>query len=257
MWKIQSSPWIFLYLQRRSDYIGKRERLQYRLPYCYNALMRETFLSKKRRVRAILRRLGRAYPGLQCAIHFSTPWELLAATVLSAQCTDKLVNQVTPALFRQYPDVRAFAVAEPAGIERAIHSTGFYRNKTKNIQGAAHAVIERFGGEVPARMEDLVTIPGVGRKTANVILGNAFGVPGISVDTHMIRINQLLGLTRHADPVKIEYDLMDLVARKDWTAYSHRVIHHGRVRCVARRSDCPHCEIRDLCPSARTGNNRV
>ena len=213
-------------------------------------LMWEKFLAKKKRVRAIFRRLGKAYPALQCALHFSSPWELLVATVLSAQCTDKVVNQVTPVLFRKYPNVHAFAAAAPAGIEKAVHSTGFYRNKTKNIQGAARAAIARFGGEVPARMDELVTIPGVGRKTANVILGNAFGIPGISVDTHMIRINGRLGLTRHTDPVKIEYDLMELVPHKDWTVYSHRVIHHGRVRCFARRPDCPHCEIRDLCPSA-------
>jgi endonuclease III len=212
--------------------------------------MKETFLSKKGRVRAIFRRLGKAYPDSRCALHYSTPWELLVATVLSAQCTDKLVNQVTPALFKKYPSVRAFNSADPKKVEEAVHSTGFYRNKTRNILGAAKAVLERFAGEVPARMEDLVTIPGVGRKTANVILGNAFGVPGISVDTHMIRINRLLGLTRQIDPVKIEFDLMELVPRKDWTLYSHHIIHHGRVRCFARRPDCGHCEIQRLCPSA-------
>ncbi len=212
--------------------------------------MKESLLAKKKRVRVILRRLGKAYPDSRCALFFKSPWELLVATVLSAQCTDKRVNLVTPALFRKYPDVRAFAAADPTGVETAVRSTGFYRNKTKNILGAARAVIERFGGEVPARMEDLVTIPGVGRKTANVILGNAFGIPGISVDTHMIRINRLLGLTCHADPVKIERDLMELVPRRDWTAYSHRIIRHGRVRCVARHPDCMACEIRALCPSA-------
>jgi endonuclease-3 len=174
----------------------------------------------------------------------------LAATVLSAQCTDKLVNLVTPALFKKYPGARAFAAAKPGEVEKAIHSTGFYRNKTKNILGAAKAVLERFGGEVPSRMEDLVTLPGVGRKTANVILGNAFGIPGIPVDTHMIRINRLLGLTRHADPVKIEFDLMELIPEKEWTLYSHLIIHHGRACCVARRPDCRYCEVRDLCPSA-------
>lgn len=204
----------------------------------------------KKRARAILRRLAKTYPGIQCAIHFSTPWELLVATVLSAQCTDKLVNQVTPALFKKYPDAAAFISADPRGVEAAIHSTGFYRNKTKNILGAAKAVLERFGGEVPRRMEDLVTIPGVGRKTANVILGNAFGIPGISVDTHMIRLNRLLGLTRHSDPVKIEFDLRELLPQKGWTLFSHLLIHHGRMRCVARRPDCGHCEIRALCPSS-------
>ena len=204
---------------------------------------------KKKRTRAVFLRLRKAYPDSRCALYFSTPWELLVATVLSAQCTDKLVNQVTPALFKKYSSVRAFAAADPGEVEQAIRSTGFYRNKAKNILGAAKAVLERFGGKVPACMEDLTTIPGVGRKTANVILGNAFGIPGISVDTHMIRINCLLGLTRHTDPVKIEFDLMKLVPKKDWTIYSHLIIHHGRACCFARRPDCGHCEIRDLCPS--------
>jgi len=213
--------------------------------------MKETLAAKKKRARAIFRRLRKAYPDVRCALHFSTPWELLAATILSAQCTDKAVNQVTPVLFKKYPDARAFASADPGEIEQAIRSTGFYRNKTKSLLGAAKAVLERFGGKVPARMEDLVTIPGVGRKTANVILGNAFGVPGIAVDTHMIRINRLLGLTRHTDPVKIEFDLMELVPKKDWTLYSHLIIQHGRVRCFARRPDCWHCEVQVLCPYGR------
>ena len=212
--------------------------------------MKETSAAKKKRARAIFLRLHKTYPGVRCALYFSTPWELLVTTVLSAQCTDKLVNQVTPDLFKKYPNLRAFAAANPKEVEKAVRSTGFYRNKTRSILGAAKAVLERFGGKVPASMEDLITIPGVGRKTANVILGNAFGIPGIAVDTHMMRINRLLGLTRHADPVKIEFDLMELVPEKDWTLYSHLIIHHGRVRCLARRPDCWHCEIQDLCPSA-------
>jgi endonuclease-3 len=212
--------------------------------------MKETLSEKKKRLRVIFLRLRKAYPDIRCALHFRTPWELLVATVLSAQCTDRLVNQVTPALFKKYPNVSAFAAADPEVVEKAVRSTGFYRNKTRNILGAAKAVLERFGGKVPARMEDLVTIPGVGRKTANVILGNVFGIPGISVDTHMIRINRLLKVTRHSDPVKIEFDLMGLVPEKDWTLYSHLIIHHGRVRCFARRPDCWNCEIQDLCPSA-------
>lgn len=212
--------------------------------------MKETSCGKKKRVRAILGRLKRVYPDLRCALRFSTPWELLVATVLSAQCTDKLVNRVTPALFKRYPTPRALAAADPREVEKAIRSTGFYKNKTKNILGAAKALIENFDGKVPPCMEDLVTLPGVGRKTANVLLGNAFGVPGMPVDTHMIRINRLLGLTRHEDPVKIEFDLMTLIPKKEWTVYSHAIIHHGRARCVARRPDCWHCEIRDLCPSA-------
>jgi endonuclease-3 len=212
--------------------------------------MKETLAEKKKRLRMIFLRLRKAYPDIRCALHFRTPWELLVATVLSAQCTDKLVNQVVPALFKKYPNVSAFAAAAPEAVEKAVRSTGFYRNKTRNILGAAKAILERFGRKVPARMEDLITIPGVGRKTANVILGNAFGIPGISVDTHMIRINRLLKVTRHTDPVKIEFDLMRLVPKKDWTLYSHLIIHHGRARCFARRPDCWHCEVQDLCPSA-------
>lgn len=212
--------------------------------------MKETLQRKKKRVQTIYKWLADAYPDIRCALHFKTPWQLLVATILSAQCTDKLVNKITPALFKRYSGIRAFARAKVSDVEKVIHSAGFYRNKTKNILGAAKTVLEKFNGEVPARMEDLVTIPGVGRKTANVILGNAFGVPGISVDTHMIRINRLLGLTLHKDPVKIEFDLRALVPEKNWTMYSHLIIHHGRVRCFARRPDCPHCEIRCQCPSA-------
>lgn len=211
--------------------------------------MKDTFEAKRKRVRAIIRRLEKIYPEAACALKFSTPWELLVATVLSAQCTDKLVNRVAPALFKKYPTVRVFATADPKEVEKAIRSTGFYRNKTRNILAAAKAVLERFAGKVPACMKDLITIPGVGRKTANVILGNAFGIPGIPVDTHMIRINGRLGLTRHTNPVKIEFDLMELVPQKDWTLYSHLIIHHGRARCFARWPDCAHCEIQDLCPS--------
>ena len=210
--------------------------------------MKETLRDKKKRAGAIFRRLRKAYPEAQCALFFKTPWELLVATVLSAQCTDKRVNQVAPSLFKEYPSVRAFAVADPGEVEKAIRSTGFYRNKTRSILGAAQVILERFGGKVPARMEDLLTIPGVGRKTANVILGNAFGVPGIPVDTHMIRINRLLELTRHTDPAKIELDLMQELPKKNWTIYSHLIIHHGRARCLARRPDCPNCEIQVLCP---------
>jgi endonuclease-3 len=212
--------------------------------------MKETLQRKKKRVQTIYKRLAKSYPGIGCALHFKTPWQLLVATILSAQCTDKLVNKITPALFKRYSGIRAFARAKVSDVEKVIHSAGFYRNKTKNILGAAKTILEKFNGEVPARMEDLVMIPGVGRKTANVILGNAFGVPGISVDTHMIRINRLLGFTAHKDPVKIEFDLMALVPRKDWTLYSHLIIHHGRARCFARRPDCKRCEIRRQCPSA-------
>ncbi|MBU9889625.1 MAG: endonuclease III [Candidatus Omnitrophica bacterium] len=213
--------------------------------------MKEPLQVKKKRVLGVLRRLRKVYPGTRCPLKCRSPWELLVATILSAQCTDKRVNMVTPSLFEKFPDVCACAQADPEVFARYVRSTGFYRNKTKNILGAARTVIERFGGEVPSRMEDLVTLPGVGRKTANVILGNAFGVPGLSVDTHMIRLNRLLGFTRHRDPVKIEFDLMELVPRKNWTEYSSLIIRHGRECCFARRPDCPRCPLQTLCPSVK------
>ncbi len=213
--------------------------------------MKENLMAQRNRARKILKRLRRTYPGLRCAIHFSNPWELLVATILSAQCTDKRVNQVTPALFRKYPRITDYLRADPRQLQKEIRSTGFYKNKAKNILGAARKIMGKFQGEVPADLEDLITLPGVGRKTANVVLGNAFGIPGLSVDTHMIRINRLLKLTREKDPVKIEFDLMKLIPQNAWTEYSSLIIHHGRVRCFARRPDCPHCEISRLCPSAR------
>ncbi len=212
--------------------------------------MRENKEQKKVRAEEILKQLRKIYPEAKCALNFSTPMELLAATVLSAQCTDKRVNLVTPDLFKKYPDVEAFAQAKQMEIEKLIQSTGFYKNKAKSILGAAKKIMEDFGGEVPRKLEDLVSLPGVGRKTANVILGNAFNTPGLTVDTHMIRINRRLGLTRQKDPVKIEFDLMPLIPQKSWTEYSHLIIHHGRTRCPARSPDCGGCEIRSLCPSA-------
>ncbi len=197
-----------------------------------------------------MRLLRKTYTDIRCALDFSTPLELLAATILSAQCTDKRVNRVTPALFRKYRRAADYAHADAKTLEEDIRSTGFYKNKARNIIGACREIECRFGGKVPDTMEDLVTLPGVGRKTANVVLGNAFGVPGIPVDTHMIRLNRRLGLTRHTDPVKIEFDLMPLVPRKDWTDYSHLIIRHGRARCFARNPDCVHCEIQRICPSA-------
>lgn len=198
----------------------------------------------------IVKILRRAYPDVECALTFSSPMELVAATILSAQCTDKRVNMVTPALFKRFPSIHAFAQAEPSEVEEYIRSTGFYKNKAKNIVMAARQIMDQFGGKVPQRLEDLVTLPGIGRKTANVVLGNVFGVPGIAVDTHMIRLNKRLGITKHTDPVKIEFDLMPLVPEKEWTEYSHLIIHHGRSRCFARKPDCAHCEVSHLCPSA-------
>lgn len=213
--------------------------------------MKESESEKKKRVLEIIARLRKVYPDAKCALDFSNPFELLVATVLSAQCTDKRVNLVTPAVFKRCKTVKDYTEIAPEELEKLVQSAGFYKNKTRSILGAAKKVREEFGGKVPQTMEELVTIPGVGRKTANVILGNAFGVPGMPVDTHMIRINNLLKMTRHKDPVKIEMDLTKLVPEKDWTEYSHLIILHGRARCVARRPDCAQCEISDLCPSAR------
>lgn len=202
--------------------------------------------------REVLRRLKKAYPDATCALEHRTPFELLVATILSAQCTDVRVNMVTPALFAKYPTARSLAEADQADIEDLIRSTGFFRNKARNLIGMARALVESHGGEVPADMEALRVLPGVGRKTANVVLGNAFGMnEGITVDTHVARMSKLLGLTRHTDPVKIERDLMDLVPRKDWTLVSHLLIWHGRQVCVARRPRCDQCVLRHGCPSAR------
>ncbi len=216
---------------------------------CYNTGMRESLREKKIRALKIFRRLKKTYPNIQCPIHHSSPWELVVATILSAQCTDKMVNKVTPSLFRKYRKIRDYADAVPEDIGRLIRPTGFYRNKAKNIIKAAKIICQKFRGKVPETMEELITLPGVGRKTANVVLGNAFGVPGLSVDTHMIRLNRLLGFTRHKDPVKIEFDLMKIVPRKNWTKFSDLIIRHGRARCHARRPDCARCEITGFCPS--------
>lgn len=213
---------------------------------------RESAADRRARARRIVTRLKRAYPGARCALDHRTPYELLVATILSAQCTDARVNQVTPALFARYPTAADLARAEPGEVEEMIRSTGFFRNKTRSLLGMARALVERHGGEVPASMEALRVLPGVGRKTANVVLGNAFGIDaGIVVDTHVTRLSRLLGLTRHTDPVKIEGDLMELVPRKDWTLLSHLLIFHGRQVCIARRPRCGDCVLAALCPSAR------
>ncbi len=178
----------------------------------------------KSRTRRIVRRLAEVYPEAPCALAFADPLQLLVATILSAQCTDARVNRVTPALFARYPDAAAFADADRAELERLIQSTGFFRNKARNIQLCCSRIVEKHGGQVPATMEELTSLPGVGRKTANVVLGNAFAVPGIPVDTHVGRLSRRMGLTVHADPVKIERDLMALIPRKEWTMFGHRMI---------------------------------
>lgn len=200
----------------------------------------------------ILRRLDAEYPNAHCELHYRTPFELLVATILSAQCTDARVNMVTPALFSRYPTARALADADPEELQEMIRSTGFFRNKTKSLLGMARAVVETHGGTVPADMVALRMLPGVGRKTANVVLGNAFDInEGITVDTHVTRVANRLGLTRETDPLKIERDLMKLVPRDQWTLVSHWLIWHGRRVCIARRPRCPDCVLNDLCPSAQ------
>ncbi len=193
------------------------------------------------------------YPGSAkelCALNFSTPWELLVATVLSAQTTDEQVNSVTPALFRQYPTPEDLAAASPETVEEIIHPTGFFRVKTKNIIALASAVSSRFDGVVPTAMEDLVTLPGVGRKTANVLLSVGFGLPGLPVDTHVGRLSLLLGLTKQTDPVKVEAELCAMLPSREWGPMSLRLILHGRRVCIARRPHCAECVLADFCPSA-------
>ena len=197
--------------------------------------------------------LGETYPDAHCELDFRTPIELLVATVLSAQCTDQRVNKVTPALFERYRTPADYAGADREELESLIAPTGFFRQKAKTLQGIGQAVCDRFGGEVPARLTDLVTLPGVGRKTANVVLGDAFGVPGITVDTHLGRLARRFGWTRQTDPVKVESDLMEIFPRKDWTQMSHRVIWHGRRRCHAKRPACGACPIARWCPAFGEG----
>jgi endonuclease III len=199
----------------------------------------------------ILTRLRAAYPDARCALDHRGAFELLCATILSAQCTDVRVNLVTPVLFGRYPTPEALARAKQADVEEIIRSTGFFRNKARSLIGMAQALVADHGGEVPRTMEQLRSLPGVGRKTANVILGNAFGInDGITVDTHVTRLSRLLGLTRHADPVKIEQDLMALFPQDQWALLSHLLIFHGRQICVARRPRCQDCVLSDLCPSS-------
>ena len=206
----------------------------------------------KQRATEIHSRLAARYPDAHCALDYRSPLQLLVATILSAQCTDKRVNVVTPGLFAEFPTAEALASAEPARIEELIRSAGFFRSKTKSIIGMATALVERHGGEVPATMEELVRLPGVGRKTANVVLGNAFGVnEGIVVDTHIGRVTARLGLTSESDAVKVEQDLIPLFPRDDWTMVAHLFIEHGRTICVARTPRCGECPLNDLCPSSR------
>jgi endonuclease-3 len=203
----------------------------------------------KRHAARIVKRLKAAYPDARCALDFRTPLELLVATILSAQCTDTRVNIVTKDLFRKYPHAKAYASAQRAELERAIQSTGFFRNKAKSIAGVCTKLVEQFGGEVPRELDVLVTLPGIGRKTANVVLGTAFGIPsGVVVDTHVARLAKRLGMTRQSDPVKIERDLMAQLPKREWIDFAHRMIAHGRRICLARKPKCEICPLADVCP---------
>ena len=206
----------------------------------------------------ILKVLRTTYPDAHCELHHQGAFQLLVATILSAQCTDVRVNMVTPALFKKYPDAKHLAAAKQEDVEDLVRSTGFFRNKAKNLIAAAKSLVRDQAGEVPRDLETLTHLPGVGRKTANVVLGNAYGIEaGIVVDTHVARLSKRLGLTKHTDPVKIEKDLINVVPRDAWTLWSHLLIWHGRRRCSARKPDCPNCELRALCPSADSHEKTV
>ena len=208
----------------------------------------KTAAERKERLDEILRRLDRMYPNATCALHHTSPWELLVATILSAQCTDKRVNEVTPGLFAKYPTPQDFAAVRPEVLAEDIKSTGFFNNKAKSIVGAAKRVTGEFGGEVPRTIEEMLTIPGAARKTANVVLGTAYRIPsGVVVDTHVMRISQRLDLTKNTDPVKIEQDLMKIIPKERWILFSHQIILHGRALCMARVPECEACDLNSLC----------
>jgi endonuclease III len=201
----------------------------------------------KAKVPAILALLEQQYPAAHCTLDFVNPLELLVATVLSAQCTDERVNKVTPAVFKKYPGAADYAAAPLADLEEAFHSTGFFRQKAKSIKQICQTLVDKFDGQIPPSLPELVKLPGIGRKTANVILGNAFGIPGIVVDTHVGRVSQRLGLTGNSDPVKIEFDLMEIVPQAKWTKFSHQLILHGRQICTAKKPKCPACFLLPHC----------
>lgn len=213
----------------------------------------ETDLARTRRARRMYRVLAARHPDAECELDFRNPFELLVATVMSAQTTDVAVNAVTPGLFARYPDAVALAAADPAEVEQLIRRTGFYRAKTRSVIGLAQALVERYDGEVPGRLRDLVTLPGVGRKTANVVLGNAFDTPGLTVDTHFGRLVRRMGWTALEDPVKVEHAVAELFPRRDWTDLSHTLIFHGRRVCHSRRPACGACPVARWCPSSETG----
>ena len=210
---------------------------------------------KKERAQAIYRILTKRYPNVRCELDFKNPLQLLIATVLSAQCTDKRVNAVTPALFKRYKKVGDFAGADLRELQGIIKSTGFYRAKAKNIKGLAMKILSEYNGKVPDKLEELIRLPGVGRKTANVVLGHAFNTPGITVDTHFGRLSRRFGWTKETDPVKVEFEVMELIPRKEWTNLSQRMIWHGRRICHARKPACGACPLAELCPSFGIGES--
>jgi endonuclease-3 len=210
----------------------------------------KTAAERAARVKKILAILDQMYPGVTCALHHSSAWELLVATILSAQCTDKRVNLVTPGLFRKYPTIQDFAAAKQEELAQDIRSTGFFNNKSKSVIGAARKILSDFGGEVPRDMDQLLTVPGAARKTANVVLGTAFGIAsGVVVDTHVQRIARRLDLTKQTDPGKIERDLAKILPKEKWILFSHQIIHHGRALCTARNPRCAECKLASLCYS--------
>jgi endonuclease-3 len=222
----------------------------------WDSVMKPSAAVKKRAER-IVRLLAKLYPDAKCALHHDNPLQLLIATILSAQCTDVRVNMVTPALFARYPNARAFAEANSSELETAIQSTGFFRNKARNIIACCRQIQEKYGGQVPNTMEDLVQLPGVGRKTANVILGTAFNVPGITVDTHVLRLSHRMGLSKKTDAEKVEQDLMVVIPKKEWTMFSHRMIFHGRQVCFARKPNCTECILAEVCPKIGVETKQV
>ncbi len=213
--------------------------------------MAETEVDMKRRALKVLRILEKTYPHVTGFLHHEDPLQLLVAVVLSAQCTDERVNKVTPVLFKKYPNANAFAAARQTDVEKLIYSTGFYKAKAKSLIGASRAIMEKFGGRIPKTIEELTHLPGVGRKTANVVLSHIWNIPAIVVDTHVKRVSGMLGFTKHTDPTKIEYDLMALLPKKDWNELNFKLIQHGRKICIARRPKCGECPVCRLCPSCR------
>jgi len=215
--------------------------------------MRKSLPEKKVRAKAIYRQLTKSYPSVRCELDYNSAFQLLVATVLSAQCTDKRVNQTTPALFKKYPNPKKMAKADLKDIQRLVKSTGFFRAKAKNIKALSNKIMENFDGDVPSNLEDLITLPGVGRKTANVVLGHAFGIPGITVDTHFGRLSRRFGWSKQSDPVKVEFEVGELIAEKEWTNLSQRMIWHGRRVCHSRKPACGACPVAKLCPSYGIG----